>query len=209
MVDYKSNSHLHKDPQGAPRPEIQKVIKGEVIYKKKSTWSQFKETFVVSDIKGVGTSVFVTVFVPALKNMLFDVGRETLGRSLFGNNMPGRPPMQNQSGSRVTYNMMPVQRDRPYHPGMTQQSMFANPPRQSKGDIIISSREEAELVLSQMYEILSGYGQVTVAEFNELLGLAATPADVTWGWVKLAGSQVRQIREGYLIDLPQATPLPS
>lgn len=207
MVDYKSNSHLHKDPQGEPRPEIQKVVKGEVIYKKKSTWGQFKETFIASDIKGVGGYVFIAVLVPALKNMVFDVGREALGRSLFGNNIPGRPPMQNLGGSKVTYNMMPVQRDRPFHPGMTQQSLYANPPRQSKGDIIISTRDEAELVLSQMYEILSGYGQVTVAEFNELLGMASTPVDVNWGWVKLAGSQIRQIREGYLLDLPPATPL--
>ena len=58
-----------------------------------------------------------------------------------------------------------------------------------------------------MNDIIDTYEVVTVADLNELVGFPTNHVDNKWGWSYLADVQVRQIREGYLIDFPPAEPI--
>lgn len=74
-------------------------------------------------------------------------------------------------------------------------------------DIILSNRDEAEMVLETLTGIIDQYEVASVADLKEMVGLRVTPIDVKWGWVYLGGTKVVQVRDGYLIDLPPAEPI--
>jgi len=58
-----------------------------------------------------------------------------------------------------------------------------------------------------MIEIIDQYDFASVADYYDLLGLETTPIDNKWGWTYLNNVQVRQVRQGYVIDLPPAEEL--
>jgi hypothetical protein len=62
-------------------------------------------------------------------------------------------------------------------------------------------------VLERMQDIIDKYEVVSVSDLYELLGLPSSYQDNKWGWNYLGDVQVRQIREGYLIDFPSAEPI--
>jgi len=70
------------------------------------------------------------------------------------------------------------------------------------GDIILASKAEAEMVLDGLSTIISQYDVASVADLHDLVGLPTTFVDNNWGWTRIGGSNIRQIREGFLLDLP-------
>jgi hypothetical protein len=80
--------------------------------------------------------------------------------------------------------------------------------RHDFGEIEIPNRQEAEEVLDRLYDILSRYGSVPVADLYELTGIHSSHADHKWGWTSLRGAKIRTMRNGgYLLDLPNPEPL--
>ena len=55
MEEFPSNNHLGpksaKAPSEEPKKKVERVVKGEVIQRKKSPWKRFKELFVSSGAK--------------------------------------------------------------------------------------------------------------------------------------------------------------
>ncbi len=74
-------------------------------------------------------------------------------------------------------------------------------------EIVLQSRAEAEEVIDRMFDILSRFDSVTVADLYELTGIKSNHVDNKWGWTDLQGSSVSRIRNGYLLDLPAPDPL--
>lgn len=70
--------------------------------------------------------------------------------------------------------------------------------------IILSTRDEAERVLEQLMLIIDKYEVTSIADLRELVGLPTTHVDQKWGWDRLNDVVIRQVREGYLLDLPPA-----
>lgn len=69
--------------------------------------------------------------------------------------------------------------------------------------LVLSNKEEAELVLERMNDILIEFGVVSVMDLKELMGLPIDHVDQKWGWLDLPEAHIRQIREGYTLDLPE------
>ena len=92
--------------------------------------------------------------------------------------------------------------ERPYRANLPDQNR--RPRRRESLDIILTSKREAENILHTMEDIIHKYDVVTVANLYEMLGLRDTPMDNKWGWVTLNGTEIRQVREGFLLDLPPA-----
>src|SRR3954454_10116741 len=75
-------------------------------------------------------------------------------------------------------------------------------------EIVLESRGEAEEVIDRMYDLLSRYDSVSVADMYELTGIQSAHTDQKWGWTDLRGSTVTRTRAGgYLLDLPEPQPL--
>ena len=206
-MDYKGNSNKDKDPK-TPKKEIQKVISTDVAVQKKSLGTKFKDLFIEADFKSVSRYVIWDVLLPAARNTMFDALTKGGERMLFGDSAIRRRNLGPSAGPRVTYNA-PINRGyrgdaaRP----ASRVPMETRSPRHSREDFILSSREEAELVLERMNDIIDTYDVVSVADLNDLVGFPTNFTDNKWGWLYLGDVQIQQIREGYLINLPQAEPI--
>jgi hypothetical protein len=76
--------------------------------------------------------------------------------------------------------------------------------RQDVGEIILASKADAEAVLEEMMDVINDYDVVSVADLNACLGRPSSYVDNNWGWTILKPVDIRQIREGFLLDLPPA-----
>jgi hypothetical protein len=214
-MEFPSNSH--KVTEGRPkatrsgagekeRVPLEKAVTGEVIQKKKGLQKRFKEVFLGADAKGTTNYIIVEVLVPAFRNMMFDAVQNGFQRFIYGET--GRRGYGAQQRGRTQYNS-PVSRG--VSSMMSRSTMLPDqPPRQShadRGDIILSSNEDAASVLSRLIEIVDQYQVASVADLHDLVGLPTTYIDNKWGWTDLRYSKVRQTREGFLLDLPAIEPI--
>jgi hypothetical protein len=74
--------------------------------------------------------------------------------------------------------------------------------RADNRDLILSERADAETLVERLIDIIDTYDVASVMDLNEILGLPSTPIDNKWGWTSLGKVEIRQVREGYLVDLP-------
>jgi hypothetical protein len=209
MEDYAGNAKHVVGKTAKVKPQIQKVIVGDVIVQKKGLGRKIRDLFIEADFRSVLRYVASDVMLPAARNMIVDGATTTVERMMYGESRGGRRGGGYGPSSRITYNN-PVSRGYP----IDARSRLAPPPtagprsRQTRADdIILSSREEAESVLELMNEIVDKYEVASVADLHELVGLPVQHTDNKWGWVFLGDVKPRQVREGYLIDLPPAEPI--
>lgn len=210
--EFPSNSIHKKDlPDAKEAPEekqIKKVIEGEVIRRKKPWSKRVKENFVRDDTQSVGAYVMFDVLIPAAKDMVADAMTIGVERMLFGD-VRGSRSRARSGGS--SYNRMyanPIRDPRDLVRDPRESSRGREPMRRPRSmnhfdEVILETRTEAVDILDQMYETLSRYDIVTVADFYGMLGVTAQYTDRAWGWTHLTNASIRRIREGYLIDLPR------
>jgi hypothetical protein len=136
------------------------------------------------------------VLIPAARNTIVDASTKGIERMMYGDSAMRRRAYG--PGPRVTYNN-PIYRGTPRQAPPVQ---LGSRTRAARDDIILNSREEAELVLERMNDIIDTYEVASVADLNDLVGLPTNHVDNKWGWIYLGDVHIRQIREGYLIDFP-------
>lgn len=203
-TDYQGNSRNQKDKEKKKEAEpLDPVVTDSVLVKKRSWGRRAKDMIIEMDVKSVSKYVFLGVLIPAVKNMMFDAGTETMRRMMFRD--PRGPQGSHGIGSGTRYNYQtPV--SRPY----SQPPSRYGPPndpgprvaRYNRDDIILVDRNDADLVLERMHDVLEQVEVVTLRDLNELINRPATYVDENWGWTDLRGSRITNIREGYLLELP-------
>ncbi len=208
MPDYQGNSKRQKETESLPAKKVEKVIATEVIVQKKTIGRKFKDLLVAADFRTVLRYVGTDVLIPAARNMVVDASTKGIERLLYGESSGRRRGMYGPS-SRVTYNN-PINRGyRDSSPGRYAPPVSPEPRsiRHSRDDLILSSRDEAEIVLERLNDIIDTYEVASVADLNDLVGIPASHVDQKWGWIYLRDVGIRQVREGWLIDLPPAEPI--
>lgn len=210
-MEYPSNSELKKNPgpsKEEPQEEkvVVKVVSGVVRRQKRGPLSKLRETFMGSDARSVGSFLLQEVVIPATKNMISDAGSQGLERLLFGEARSNR--RRSSNNHRESYSNY----HRAYRSERDPRDRDRDAPRHlsSKAranhdfdDILLDSRGEAEEVLDSLGDLLARFGSVTVADLYELVGTTSDFPDNKWGWEELRTARVRQVRHGYLIDLPR------
>lgn len=207
-MDYQSNSRKSKEEQQKKEKpkEIEKVIEGEAIVRKRPLGTRLKETFLGGDAQSVARYIAAEVLLPAFRNLLVDATTKGVERMVYGESSTPRRP-QNY-GPRITYNN-PVNRGYMGDPryrsaNLPDQPTYSPPPRSDGAEILLPDRAAAELVLERLQDIIDQYDVASLADLKQLVGLPTVHTDNKWGWVMLRGADIRQIREGYLLDLPPA-----
>lgn len=226
-TEFPGNAHkmkkteLKAETEETPEPDtkkVQKVVAGKVVRRKKSLGSRFKEVFIGGDAQTVGQYVLYEILIPAAKDMAVDMFSQGAERMFFGDDhhygrRGGRPRGRASSSPRIYHNYQGYSsrdsRDRPPF-GREEQGRYAS--RRMRGthnldDIILATRAEAEEVIDRLFDLVNRYEMATVADLYELLGLTSAYTDDKWGWTDLRGSDIRRVRDGYLLDLPRPEPL--
>lgn len=208
--DYAGNAKNPKKQaakaEEAPEKNIEQVTTGEVTVKEKGMGSRLRSLFFGEDFRNVARYVTGEVLLPAARNLIVDMTTRGVERAVYGE-APRRQKAPNYYGhtsyhtpvQRATQMMLPDQP--PHYPPARPSS-----PRPGR-DLIVHSRDEAELVVERMMDIVKSYEVVSVADVNKLVGIESNHTDHKWGWFFLGTVQVRQTRNGYLIDLPPAEPI--
>lgn len=182
------------------KPKLETVVKGSVKRKKESTADKFKKAFFGEDVVNVKDYVIFDVMIPALKATFSDMVSNGIEVLLFGESK-GRRKKDGKSYSGYYRRSDDRDRDRDRRNGVPRSSAY--------DDIVLDSRGEAEEVLSQLTDLAYDYGQASVADLYDLVGISANFTDEKYGWFKgdLRSARVCRVRDGFLLELPRASRL--
>lgn len=200
-----TDKYRQANPPAPVKPEehkarVQQVAKGNVTRKKESTASKFKRAFFGEDVVNVKDYVIFDVMIPALKATISDMIGNGVEVLLFGE---ARGKRKKKGDNYAGYYRRRDDRD---SDGGRRRSVVSD---RAFDDICLDSRAEAEEVISTLSDLAYDYGQVSVADLYDLVGISANFTDEKYGWYKgdLRGATVRRCRDGFLLDLPRATRL--
>lgn len=214
VVKKKQNLQSENSSTSVPETEkkIEKIATGKVVRRKKTLGTRVHQMFSGESAAQVRNYVMYDVLVPAFKDMISDATSGAVDRILFGDDRAhrsrrrGRGDIFERSTGRIAYHRMSepsrTRRDEP------RQSI--RPDRRSSAastEILMSTRAEAQEALDVLFELLHKYEAVSVSDLNNLLGLDNQYTDDKWGWLALSGSDIRRVREGYVLILPEPQPL--
>lgn len=202
MPDYQGNSNKEKEaPKKPPKKNLEKVVTGDVIVKQKTIGSRLKTIFFGGDFNTAVSYVASEVLLPALRNLVVETIAKGTDRLVYGDSVHRR--RTTTYGPRVQYNN-PIHRPSPtlaYSPGQRPVDRWAQN-RKTFEDVVVGSKEDADMVVERLTDIVDMYEVVSVADLYELLGLPSSHVDNKWGWTHLSSIEVRQVREGYRIAFP-------
>lgn len=201
MDEFPGNAHKKKATPATSKEkgEIEKVVTGEVIQKKPPILQRIKSVFFDGDAHSVTRYLAQEVLMPAIRNLIVDSTTKGIEKMIYGES---QTPRHGAGAPRYSYN-------NPIHRAS---SAPARPPSAPRGrnavpDLIVSSREEADVVIERLGDIIQQYGVASLADLYDLVGLPNSHVDNKWGWYDLIYANVRQVRDGFLIELPPADPI--
>lgn len=207
MDDFPPNSH--KARAASEPKKVERVTSAEVRRNGGGLGRKFKKTFFDGDARGAMQAVALAVIVPAIRDMLADAGRDLVDRAVYGESSRARRGgggsiIGNYAGS---YNYNAV--SRPTRASQQQTSLSrSSRARHDLGEIIVPHQADANEVIDQMFEIVSQYGSVTMADLFAMVDIRAEHTDQKWGWTDLRGAKpVRHKSGGWILDLPRPEPL--
>lgn len=206
MQDFPPNSRKAKATD-APREKLKPVTSAETRERKSGLGRKFKETFFAGNSKDVARYMVEDVVVPSIRDMFRDALQGGIDNLFYGDRSSGRrrppnSPLTSHPPARVDYRSV----SSPTRASQPQQRMLSRQARARHDfqDLVIPSRQEAEDVLSRLFDVLSQYGDVSVAHLYELTGVRPEHTDEKWGWTNLRGAKAVRLRQGgFLLDLPE------
>lgn len=211
MQDFPANSQKAKARSEQEEKKIERVTSGEVVRRKRGLGRQFKNTFIGGSARTAAEYMIGEVVVPSIKDMLFEAFQGGLEKLVYGESRVrrGSPPSSYSNVGHVNYQRMssspPTSRPSSGGPMLSRRARG----RHEFDDIVIQSHREALDVIDQMFEILSRYGSVSVADLYGLTGIQGSHVDYKWGWTELRGAKAARLPRGggFLLDLPEPQPL--
>lgn len=215
MEEFPSNSQRAARPRpertAAPKREkVERVVTSTVQQRKKPLGKRFMETFGGGDAKGTASYVVAHILVPAAKDMLADAVTQGFERMIFGESRSGsrRPGRSSGPAGYVAYNRMAATRGHSRDREETREISRRARSTHEFDEIILDNRVEAEHVLEKLEEIIAQYGECTVSDLYDLVGVTSKHTDGKWGWSDLQDARVEFLRGGgYLLDLPRTAPI--
>ena len=192
---YPSNSDRGQDPNAQAsyqqKSVTQPVVNGGVSRKDKGLWDMFAEFF------GLGECKTFRDYVGALSDMtnrVYGAVDTLLGNRKYTNTTV--------PGARVQYSAM-------YNPqNPPAQQPATTPVTGSYGQYYITYdlRQDAEIVLGKMFELLQHFNNVSVGDMFDLAGITSPNGytDMKYGWKSLDGVRVVPYGSKWVISLPAA-----
>ena len=182
---------------------MEPIVKGPVVQQKPTFANKFKTAF-LGESGNLGEFVIYDVLVPAFRNTVSDMGHGIIEMMFGTGRNSGRDRydsrvVRDRGRSYVSYNSI-SDRDR----GRSDRRDIdrGDRARHDFGNIIYSSRGEAEDVLSHLVDQTQEYGEATVAAFYEFSNIESQHTDSRYGWTNLRDAYTERVRNGYSIHFP-------
>lgn len=200
--DFKPNSHKYKTEQKTSAPtqkRVEKVINGPAKVKN-SDMRRLADVFISEDVKNVKSYVLMDVLVPTIKNAIVDVVTNGVNMIFYGNAAARK---SSRPGDYVDYSRPSANR------GARVVDSSGYRPKYAYGDIVVNTRPEAEMVLRQMYDLIDTYGEATVLDLYDAIGVTRPFTDAKYGWTaaNIRNAEIVRVNDGYMIKMPKAIPL--
>lgn len=201
-VDFPSNARSKKkQPVRVEDKKVEKVIRGTAVKRKKPLGKKFAETFLGDDLESVSSYIIHDVLIPAAKSTISDMVQGGIEMLLFGEKQGSRT-RRDGNRSYVSYNSYSSRRPDTRDSGRREVSS-RNRAKHNFDEIVLDSRGEAEEVLSCLVDMVIDYGEATVADLYDMVGVTGNFTDNKYGWTDLSSASVSRVREGYLLNLPK------
>lgn len=204
MENYKPNSHKSKEQNeaGVERKKLEKVVDGTAKVKKKSTTRKFTDAFISEDASNVKSYIFSDVLIPAAKKLISDIVKDGIEMILYGGTGPKDRRSSNFRGDYVSYDKYSRRGDdRRYRDDRPNRAGY------SYDDIVLETKGDAEAVLDRLSELIDTYGQATVLDLYDIVGITGRYTDDKYGWMSIRNADSVRVRDGYLLRLPKALPI--
>jgi hypothetical protein len=210
MTEFPSNSKSPRIDKPAPEKIVEQVVSGEATSRKKPLGRRLREVFIGGDTKSVVGYVFTDVLLPQAKEMFVEAVSSGFEKLIYGETRPNRRYGARPSASPgpTNYTRYSVRGNNPIgRQAHEDRRPNASVRMQSIDDILLATRVEAETVIDRMYDLLREYEVVSVADLHSLIGWSSSYTDQKWGWTDLQGTDIRRVRDGYILVLPKSTSL--
>lgn len=199
--DYKPNSHKAKAERSTEeRKPIEKVVRGTVKTKPKSSLSKFTGGFISDEASNLKRYAVEEVLIPSLKKAISDIVKDGIDMIMYGETRGRRS--SSSSSSYVSYRDY-SRRDDDRRDRTVSRTRSGYTP----DDIVLETRGEAEDVLTRMDELIETYGCVSVADLYDLIGKTCQYTDNKYGWINIRNAEPVRVKDGWLLKLPKATPI--
>lgn len=188
-----------------PPKKVTSVVDAKPKLQKEPLGKKVKRIFFSEDVDNVGSFIFIDVLVPAIKDLLASIVENTVNVALFGSGSTRRSYLSRGN---------PQQRANLYwNSSVGNQRPYANErPRSTNNfrEIIYETQADASRVLDGMMELVSSYGLASIADLYSFSNLSSDNyTNNDYGWTNLRGSRVVRVRDGYILELPKPTLLPT
>lgn len=182
----------------ADKKKVEQVTTQPVQVKKKTRGRKFLEAFVDEDAGNIKDYLIFDLLIPALKDGFVKGITSTVEMIFYGKG--GGKSRNSGNPTYVSY------------------SSYSSKPSTSSGntrrrvvdydDIIFNSRVEAEHVLDTLCGIIEQYGQASIADYYDCVGVTGRGyTDNDFGWMDLRSAYVTRRAGGWTINLPRAIDL--
>ena len=203
--NFPANSHASKQEKAdeEKRGHVNKpVVQAGVKQQKRSLGKRFAETFLGEDVDSVGSYILLDVLIPAVRDTIVNIVQSGIEMLIYGDTRGvrgGRNEHRSYYNYSTSYRSGVRDRDR----AASYRSRRSN----SIEDIVCEEKRDADEVIDQLLDLIDRYGQASVADLYDLVGITSSSTDWNWGWFNLSTATTRRVSGGYLIDLPKPQPL--
>ena len=203
---------------GEDKPEKKKsdVIK---VRKKKSLWKEVKGEFISEDAPSVGTYLLYDILLPALRDLVSDIGHGALDMAMGTDGRRYRGRSRRDDRSYISYDRYwdresPRRRarwedDDDDYRGRRRTNRRV-PSNEDLDEFIFDSKDKARRLLEEMQDHIEEYDDVSVGYFLDRIG-ESIPGDFIsddWGWYNLNNAKIKPAYGGgWHIIFPKMRPI--
>lgn len=201
-IDLPSNSYASRDIQENEEPkQITKVVNNAKV-RKQGMLRRLGNAIVEDSVENAKQEAFGKIIVPGFKSLIFDTFTEVLSIILFSDGRDGgyRPRSGGISrrGDRTSYRDYYDRKDKRDSGRRDTRDIPFDP-----DDIVVDTRAEAHMVLDEMDHIIQKYGQASVADFYDVVGVTSDWTDNRYGWTNIRNASIKPVRDGFMLVMPR------
>lgn len=195
---------------------LKKVVEGTVEVVKRPA-----KAFLSDDASHVGSYIFEDVIRPTVKKFLYDAMVKAAKILWYGRDgAPSETVVYNKSmpttcisysGSTLSQKYEPKKETVSKVPGyFFDNVLFKKWYKDENGNWIEDmqkAKQDAETVLFDLDETVAVYGQASIRDFYDSVGVTGTAENCNYGWRSLESAKIMEVKDGYMIQFPKIVPL--